>query len=108
MKTTTRAATRSSSAFPDLTLTKTDNVGGATTLGNPWTWTLHVANSGTAAASFTDTQTVVLDNLPNANINYGTVSISNITNVTGNAEWQHHGERLDRVRQWCRFDRSGR
>ena len=69
---------------PDLTLTKTDNVGNATTLGTPWTWTLHVANSGNAAASFSAAQTVVLDNLPNANINYGTVSISNITNVTGN------------------------
>ena len=68
---------------PDLTLTKTDNVGGATTLGAPFTWTLHVANIGNAAASFANAQTVVLDNLPNANINYGTVSFANFTNVTG-------------------------
>ena len=68
---------------PDLTLTKTDNVGGATTLGTPFTWTLHVANTGTAAASFANAQTVVLDNLPNANINYGTVNFANFTNVTG-------------------------
>jgi uncharacterized repeat protein (TIGR01451 family) len=68
---------------PDLTLTKTDSVGNATTLGNNWTWTLHVANPGNAAASFANGNTIVSDNLPNANITYGAVSVANKIGTAG-------------------------
>ena len=34
-----------------------------TTLGNTWTWTLHVSNVGNAPATFTSGQTLVADNL---------------------------------------------
>src|SRR5206468_3508587 len=37
---------------PDLTATKTNNVSGATTLGNSWTWTVVVSNGGNAATTF--------------------------------------------------------
>ena len=36
---------------PDLTATKTNNVSGSTALGNSWTWTVALANSGNAAAT---------------------------------------------------------
>src|SRR5205823_14882167 len=55
----------------------------ATTLGNSWTWTIHVANSGNAPATFTTGQSLVLDNLPNSNVGYSTVSVTNATGVTG-------------------------
>src|SRR5206468_338921 len=67
---------------PDLTVTKTDNVGGATTLGNSWTWTLTVANTGTGPATFASTQTILSDNLPNSNIGYGTVNFGSFSGIT--------------------------
>ncbi len=66
----------------DLTATKTDNVGGHTTFPGPWTWTIHVANVGGAAANFTSGQTILSDSLPNANITYGSPLVSNQSGVT--------------------------
>src|SRR4029077_1415153 len=66
-----------------LTATKTDNVSNATTLGNPWTWKVHLANIGNAAAGFTTGQTVLTDNLPSSNIGYGSASMSNASGITG-------------------------
>jgi uncharacterized repeat protein (TIGR01451 family) len=68
---------------PNLTATKTNNVGGATTLGNSWTWTINIANNDTGAATFSSGQTIFSDNLPNANLSYGTVSVLNATNISG-------------------------
>jgi uncharacterized repeat protein (TIGR01451 family) len=68
---------------PDLTLIKSDNVSNATTLGNQWTWTLHVTNAGDAPANFADTNILVVDNLPNAQIAYGSASLANQTSVAG-------------------------
>jgi hypothetical protein len=68
---------------PDLTITKTNNVGGITTVGNAWTWTLHVANAGSLPATFSAGAAVVLDNLPNANVIYGSPSIVNVNGVSG-------------------------
>ncbi|MGH9720500.1 MAG: beta strand repeat-containing protein, partial [Bryobacteraceae bacterium] len=72
-------------ATPDLTATKTNNVGGSTTLGNNWNWTVTVANTGAAPAVFTAGQTILADNLPNTNIGYGATSIVGVVNVTGQA-----------------------
>ncbi len=69
--------------LPDLTLRIANDVGGATNPGTPWTWTLHVANQGTAPATFTDGQTLVLDNLPYLNMSYGKPRIINRSGVTG-------------------------
>ncbi|MDD5543529.1 MAG: hypothetical protein PHX83_10190 [Acidobacteriia bacterium] len=69
---------------PDLTITKSNNVSGATTLGNNWTWKLHVANSSASAtATFLNGQTIVTDDLDNSgNLSYGTPSAGNGTNIT--------------------------
>lgn len=70
----------------DLTATKTDNVGGQATFPNPWTWTIHVANGGNTPATFGFLQTILTDNLPSSNINYGSPSVTNPINITnGNA-----------------------
>jgi hypothetical protein len=68
---------------PDLTLTKANNVGGTTPLGNSWTWTLHVANPGPVSATFTNGNAILLDNLPSTNISYGAPSIANASGITG-------------------------
>jgi predicted outer membrane repeat protein len=72
---------------PDLTLVKTNNMSGATTVGSAWTWTLHVANGGTGDAAFTDGQTILADNLPSTGIAYGSPSVANVASgVTGGGE----------------------
>ena len=68
----------------DLTLSKANNVGGAAVTGQAWNWTLTATNSG-APATFTAGQTILSDNLPNSNVNYGTPTVQNVSNVTGNA-----------------------
>ena len=68
---------------PDLTAVKSNDVSGATTLGNGWTWKIHVANSSaTATASFASTETLLTDDLPNTNIAYGAPTAGNGTNIT--------------------------
>ena len=51
--------------LPDLTVSTSNSVSGATTLGNTWTWTLHVANpsAGAAAATFNSGDTILIDDL---------------------------------------------
>jgi len=66
----------------DLTVMKTNNVSGAVMLGNNWTWTLTVSNTGGGIASFTDT-VILRDNLPNGAISYGMPSVMNGTGITG-------------------------
>jgi hypothetical protein len=67
----------------DLAVTLTNNVGGTVALGSNWTWTIHVANSGLIPAPFSAGNTLVLDNLPNANATYGSPAIANVSGVTG-------------------------
>lgn len=69
----------------DLTATKTNNVGGTTTIGNSWTWDIKVANSGDSAASFADGQTILTDNLPSAGISYGVASVSNVVGISNSS-----------------------
>src|SRR5262249_51220888 len=68
---------------PDLVAGKANNVGGETTFGNSWTWTITIANIGDADAKFTSGQTIFVDNLPNQLISYGTPSAGNFVGVTG-------------------------
>ena len=67
----------------DLTITKTNNVNGTLPLGGNWSWTIHVANTGGSPASFANGNTVVLDNMPNVNMAYGSPGIANVSGVTG-------------------------
>jgi uncharacterized repeat protein (TIGR01451 family) len=75
-------AFESTAPSTDLQITKTNSVNGATTLGNNWTWTVHV-DSSVGPATFADGQTILLDNLPNANISYDSVTVANQTNIAG-------------------------
>ena len=68
---------------PNLTATKTDDVGGSVSIGGSWNWTIKVANSGDAPATFTNGQTVVSDDLPNTNITYGTPTDTAGSGTTG-------------------------
>jgi hypothetical protein len=68
----------------DLTLSKANNVSGSAVVGQSWNWTLTATNTG-APATFTAGQTIISDNLPNSNINYGAVTVQNAANITGSA-----------------------
>ena len=52
--------------LPDLTVTKTNNVNGTVAQGSPFNWTIVVANSGGAPATFASGQVVMRDALPGA------------------------------------------
>ena len=66
----------------DLTLTKANDTGNAAVTGEPWNWTLTATNTG-APATFSAGQTILSDNLPNSNLNYGTPTVQNVSNITG-------------------------
>jgi len=68
----------------DLTLTKSNNVSGAAVVGQPWTWTLTAANTG-SPATFGAGQTILSDSLPTSGLNYGAVSVQNASNISGSA-----------------------
>ena len=68
---------------PDLTATKTNNVGGSVPVSaGSWTWTIHVANGGSAPASFANTQTILTDTLPGGPT-YGSAGVSSLSGITG-------------------------
>jgi ELWxxDGT repeat protein len=67
---------------PDLSATKTNNVGGSTVVAG-WTWTITVSNSGVGAATFSAGQTILSDNLPSTGLSYGSPSVVNPSGVTG-------------------------
>ncbi len=81
---TSAGAAHTVNALPDLTLSKSNNLGGAATLGSNWTWTLHVANGpATTPANFAAGQTILVDDLDNSgNLSYGSPSAANFTNIT--------------------------
>ncbi|WP_322513269.1 choice-of-anchor Q domain-containing protein [Chloroflexus sp.] len=68
-------------AFADLSAAKTDNTGGAATLGQPFTWTITIANSGVTAATFASGQAILRDDLP-LGATYGSPVVQNLVNVT--------------------------
>jgi hypothetical protein len=68
---------------PDLTATKTNNVGGSVPVSaGSWTWSIHVANGGTAPASFQNTQIILTDTLPGGPT-YGSAGVSSLSGITG-------------------------
>ncbi len=71
----------------DLTATKTNDSGGAVTLGNSFNWTITVQNTGAGPVSFTDGQTILQDTLP-VGPTYGLPAVQNVVNVTNNANIQ--------------------
>ncbi len=67
---------------PDLTAAKSNDVSGAITLGNAFTWTVTVANTGAAGATFAAGQTILRDDLPGGPT-YGAPTVQNPVNVSG-------------------------
>jgi hypothetical protein len=65
----------------DLTATKSDDVSGHATV-SPWTWTIRIANGGAVAATFTSGQIILTDNLPNTNVTYGSLQVTNLNGIT--------------------------
>jgi hypothetical protein len=73
-----------SATGPDLTATKTNDVNGSVRIGEPWHWTVHVANVGDAAADFAVGDTILLDQVPeNLLISYGQLHVVNSSGITG-------------------------
>jgi len=73
---------------PDLTVAKSNNAGGSVALGSAFVWTLTMSNSASAgsAASFSNTQTLLTDDLPatGATYNLGAVTTAGGTSGTIN------------------------
>ena len=68
----------------DLVAVKTNNVGGATTQGNGWTWTIVVTNLGPCAAESTGGGSILWDQLP-SDLTYGTPVATPGNGTTGSA-----------------------
>ena len=68
--------------LPDLTATKTNNVGGGITVGGGWKWKIVVNNAGDAPAVFPVGATILSDNLPASNLTYGAPTVSGVTNFS--------------------------
>jgi len=70
---------------PDLTITKTNNLGGNNAVvGTSFTWKIRVGNIGNATAIFGKNDVIVKDNMPSSHVGtYGTVSVSASAGVTG-------------------------
>ncbi len=66
----------------DLTVTNSNDAGDSIVLGNNWTWTVSISNSGSGGALFTDGQVILTGQLPDSDINYGVTSFSNVTSIT--------------------------
>ncbi|MBC8506384.1 MAG: sortase [Anaerolineales bacterium] len=70
---------------PDLSASKTNNVGGEVDFNGSWTWTTSITNMGTGEAVFEEDELIFSDDLPNTNISYGAVSTKNIVDISGTA-----------------------
>jgi hypothetical protein len=68
---------------PNLTSSATDDVSGSVSIGGSWNWTIKVANSGDAPATFANGQTIVSDDLPDSNITYATPTGTAGSGATG-------------------------
>ena len=67
---------------PDMTISKSNSVGGDTTLGNNWTWTLHVANAGNADEVYIPGGAILTDHVPTTDVTYGSPTFANVVGVT--------------------------
>jgi len=69
---------------PDLTATKTNNVGGNATVNQAFTWTIRIQNSGAATVTFTNNQEVLRDERPSSGVSsYGSPTVTS-SGTTGN------------------------
>lgn len=68
---------------PDITATKTNNVGGATTLGGSWTWAIKIDNIGDISADFASGEWILADQLPTTNITYSAPIVGSSVDIYG-------------------------
>ncbi|MEO1369561.1 MAG: hypothetical protein AAFX50_20465, partial [Acidobacteriota bacterium] len=69
---------------PDLTVAKSNDVGGTTELAaGAFTWSLQVTNGGDQDATFSDGQTVLTDELPTSGLGYAAPAVGDVLDVTG-------------------------
>lgn len=67
---------------PDLSVTKYDSaLADSASIAVPFTWVLKVRNTGSSDAVFTNGEIILIDNLPNTNVLYSAISITNVTNM---------------------------
>jgi len=71
---------------PDLIATKNHTPSGDVTVNSTFIWNIHIANSGTGTATFSNGETILTDYLPDSNVAYGAPSVSNKTEVNGNID----------------------
>jgi hypothetical protein len=67
----------------DLSAAKSNNVGSSLFIGQSFDWTITISNTQSPAAEFANTETILIDNLPNGNTVYGAPVVQNDTNITG-------------------------
>ena len=70
-------------ASPDVIAVKSNDTNSLTTIGVPFTWSIKVENMGDAEWIIPVSEVVLLDNLPDADMTYGTPSISDSANLAG-------------------------
>ncbi|MEM7048795.1 MAG: hypothetical protein AAF604_04010 [Acidobacteriota bacterium] len=68
---------------PDLTVGKTNDVGGTVGQGGDWDWTFQVANGGTQPATFSAGDAILSDNLPASGLTYGSPVVGSQVGISG-------------------------
>ena len=68
----------------DLTLAEANNVSAVAVVGQPSNWMLAAANTGTNATTLIG-RTILTDTLPNANVTYGPVTVTNVSSTASSA-----------------------
>ena len=89
--------TGSTIAQPDLSATKSHTPGGNAMVAQPFTWTVRVQNSGTATASFSNTQEILKDERPSTGVtSYGSPSTVAGGGATGTVSCAQSGSPISR------------
>jgi uncharacterized repeat protein (TIGR01451 family) len=70
-------------AAPDLEVSKSNTVGGATTLGHTWDWRMDVSNTGNHTATFASGETIFADTLPSGDVSYAGATVSDEVGIGG-------------------------
>lgn len=78
----------------DLTVVKSNNVGGSVVVGDTFNWVLTVSNNGQGSASFSNNQDILQDNLP-TDASYSNPAVLTGGGVTGTIDCGISSDNLD-------------
>ncbi len=70
---------------PDFIATKSNNTGGTATVGTPFNWSIALTNLSSDSGTFFDGSILFVDSFPNANMTFGTPTVTSVSGVTGTA-----------------------